>query len=165
MSIVFWITWGLTRWHSGKESACQWRRCNRCEFRRHRRCRFNPLMKAMATHCSILAWKVPWREEPGGLQSMLSQRVRHDWTCMHAFKKKKKNLNHRREIAITELCESFKMNHWIRVYLSYQHTLLPFDYLIHELFIGWGLLICSLSEILTDFLSPNFCYFHLPSGL
>ena len=33
----------------------------------------------MATHSSILAWRVPWTEEPGGLQSMGSQRVRHDW--------------------------------------------------------------------------------------
>ena len=32
----------------------------------------------MATHSSILAWKIPWMEEPGGLQSMGSQRVRHD---------------------------------------------------------------------------------------
>ena len=32
----------------------------------------------MATHSSILAWKTPWTEEPGGLQSMGSQRVRHD---------------------------------------------------------------------------------------
>ena len=32
----------------------------------------------MATHSSILAWKIPWTEEPGGLQSMGSQRVRHD---------------------------------------------------------------------------------------
>ena len=32
----------------------------------------------MATHSSILAWNIPWREEPGGLQSMGSQRVRHD---------------------------------------------------------------------------------------
>ena len=32
----------------------------------------------MAIHCSILAWEIPWREEPGGLQSMGSQRVRHD---------------------------------------------------------------------------------------
>ena len=31
----------------------------------------------MATHSSILAWKIPWTEEPGGLQSMVSQRVRH----------------------------------------------------------------------------------------
>ena len=33
----------------------------------------------MATHSSILAWKIPWTEEPGGLQSMGSQRVGHDW--------------------------------------------------------------------------------------
>ena len=35
--------------------------------------------KAMATHSSTLAWKIPWTEEPGSLQSMGSQRVRHDW--------------------------------------------------------------------------------------
>ena len=33
----------------------------------------------MATHSSILAWRIPWTEEPGGLQSMVWQRVRHDW--------------------------------------------------------------------------------------
>ena len=37
------------------------------------------LEKAMATHSSTLAWKIPWTEEPGRLQSMRSQRVRHDW--------------------------------------------------------------------------------------
>ena len=37
-----------------------------------------PLEKGMASHSSILAWKVPWTEEPGGLQSMGSQRVGHD---------------------------------------------------------------------------------------
>ena len=37
-----------------------------------------PLEKEMATHSSILAWKIPWTEEPGGLQSMGSQRVGHD---------------------------------------------------------------------------------------
>ena len=36
------------------------------------------LEKEMATHCSILAWRIPWTEEPGGLQSMGSQRVGHD---------------------------------------------------------------------------------------
>ena len=39
----------------------------------------DPLEKGMATHSSILAWKIPWTEEPGGLQSMGLQRVRHDW--------------------------------------------------------------------------------------
>ena len=37
------------------------------------------LQKEMATHSSILAWKIPWMEEPGWLLSMGSQRVRHDW--------------------------------------------------------------------------------------
>ena len=42
----------------------------------------------MATHSIILAWKIPWTEEPGGLQSMGPQRVRHDWTqriCQACF--------------------------------------------------------------------------------
>ena len=37
-----------------------------------------PLEKEMATHSSILAWEIPWTEEPGGLQSMESERVGHD---------------------------------------------------------------------------------------
>ena len=38
----------------------------------------DPLEKEMATHSSTLAWKIPWTEKPGRLQSMGSQRVRHD---------------------------------------------------------------------------------------
>ena len=38
----------------------------------------DPLDEAMATLSSILAWRIPWTEEPGGLQSIGSQRVRHD---------------------------------------------------------------------------------------
>ena len=38
----------------------------------------NSLEKGMATHSSILAWRIPWTEEPGGLQPMGLQRVRHD---------------------------------------------------------------------------------------
>ena len=38
----------------------------------------DPLEKGMATHPSILAWRIPWTEEPGGLQSIASQRVGHD---------------------------------------------------------------------------------------
>ena len=37
----------------------------------------DPLEEGMATHSSILAWRIPWAEEPGGLQSMGSQRVGH----------------------------------------------------------------------------------------
>ena len=38
----------------------------------------DPLEKGKATHSSILAWRIPWREEPGRLQSMMLQRVGHD---------------------------------------------------------------------------------------
>ena len=40
--------------------------------------REDPLEEGMATHSSILTWRIPWSEEPGGLQSMGSQRVKHD---------------------------------------------------------------------------------------
>ena len=45
--------------------------------------REDPLEKEMATHSSILAWKIPWMEDPGRLQSMGSQRVRRDWATSH----------------------------------------------------------------------------------
>ena len=38
----------------------------------------DPLEEGITTHSSILAWRIPWTEDPGGLQSMWSQRVRHD---------------------------------------------------------------------------------------
>ena len=42
----------------------------------------DPLQKEMATHSSTLAWKIPWTEERGRLQSMGSQTVRHDWATL-----------------------------------------------------------------------------------
>ena len=45
----------------------------------------NPLEKEMATHSSIHAWKIPWTEEPGRLQSTGSQRVGHDWATSLRF--------------------------------------------------------------------------------
>ena len=43
------------------------------------------LEKDMATHSSILSWRIPWTEEPGGLQSMGSQRVGHDWATSLSY--------------------------------------------------------------------------------
>ena len=57
---------GLPGGSDGKESACN-----------AGRPRFDPLEKEMATYSSILAWRIPWAEKPGGLQSMRSHRVRH----------------------------------------------------------------------------------------
>ena len=62
---------GLPKWLSSEESTCQ-----------SRRCKFDPPFEGeeeeMATHSSILAWKIPWTEKLGGLQSKGSQRVRWD---------------------------------------------------------------------------------------
>ena len=44
--------------------------------------REDPLEEEMATHCSLLAWRFPWTEEPGGLQSTESQRVRRGQVSM-----------------------------------------------------------------------------------
>ena len=43
----------------------------------------DPLEEEMVTHSSILAWRIPWTEEPNGLPSMRSQRVRHNWATKH----------------------------------------------------------------------------------
>ena len=47
--------------------------------------REDPLEEEMTTHSSILAWNIPWTKEPGGLQSMGSQRVRHDYAGTHTI--------------------------------------------------------------------------------
>ena len=70
---------GLPRWLSGKESACQCRRCRRHRFLSQE----DPLEEEMATHSSILAWKIPRTKEPSGVQSMGLQRVGHDWATEH----------------------------------------------------------------------------------
>ena len=70
---------------SGEEPACRCRRHKGCEVRSLGW--EDPLEKEMAAHSSILAWRIPWTEEPGGLQSTGSHRVGHDWSdlaCTHA---------------------------------------------------------------------------------
>ena len=48
--------------------------------------REDPLEEGMATHSSILAWRIQRTEEPGGLPSMGPQRVRHDWACVYSVR-------------------------------------------------------------------------------
>ena len=74
--MVLEICWGLPGGSSGKEPASQ--------CRRQKRHGFDPWMgkisleEGLATHSSILAWRIPWTEEPGRLQSIELQRVSHD---------------------------------------------------------------------------------------
>ena len=59
------------------------------------------LEKEMATHSSILAWKISWTEEPGGMQSMGSQRVGHDWAANTNTNKGVRNFE---KISLKEMC-------------------------------------------------------------
>ena len=73
---------------SGKESTCQCRRCKRRGFDPW--VRKIPWRRKVASHLKILAWKIPWTEESGGLQAMGLKKVEHnwsDWALMHAFSK------------------------------------------------------------------------------
>ena len=70
---VIYATEGLPRWHSGKESTCQ---CRRQEMWVGSLGWEDPPEEGLTTHCNILAWRIPWTEEPGGLQSIVLQ----SWT-------------------------------------------------------------------------------------
>ena len=85
MLLIFWSKFvlpssvlGLLRWCSGKGFACQCRRC-----------RFDPWVgkipwrRKWQPTPGFFAWKIPWTEEPSGLQSMEQQKVRHYWAHTH----------------------------------------------------------------------------------
>ena len=75
---------GLPWWLSGKEFACNTGAAGDMVWSLGQE---DALEEGMATHSTILAWRIPWTKEPGGPQSMGSQRVRHNWsdlTCTHA---------------------------------------------------------------------------------
>ena len=70
-------------WLSGKESTCNMGDIGTWFWSLGQE---DPLEKGKATHSSILAWRIPWTEESGALQSMGSQRIRHSWSdraCTH----------------------------------------------------------------------------------
>ena len=70
-----------------------------------------PLEVEMATHSSILAWEIPWTEEAGGLQSIGSQRVRHDWVTKY-------NTHYLMNVCI-QIIASESWNHGIEHYRTF----------------------------------------------
>ena len=72
----FKMTLGFPDSASGKEPVCRFRKC---ETQVHPWLRKIP-EEGVVTHSNILAWEIPWTEQPGGLQSIGSQRVRHSWS-------------------------------------------------------------------------------------
>ena len=77
----------------------------------------DPLEKEMAIHSSTIAWKIPWTEEPGRLQSIESQRVRHTWATSLHCRQILTNLSHQRSlwlklIRICLQCGRLRSNPW-----------------------------------------------------
>ena len=72
---------------SGRETACQCRRPKKDRFLGQE----DPLEEGIASHSSIPAWRIPWTEEPGRLQSMGSQTVGHDWRSLAQHTENKKD--------------------------------------------------------------------------
>ena len=70
------IPWWLRRWRNRLQ-------CRRPQFDPWVGKKFDPLKKEMTTHSSIFSWRIPWTEEPSGLQSKGSQRVRRNWATEH----------------------------------------------------------------------------------
>ena len=82
IDLQHYISFKCTTWRGFPGSASSQDPTRQC--RTHMRCGFgmhwdDPLEEGMATHSSLLAWRIPWTEEPGGLQSLGSQREGHGW--------------------------------------------------------------------------------------
>ena len=101
----------------------------------------DPWEKGMATHSSILAWRIPWTEEPGGLQSMRSQRVGHDWAtntfsshCVHivtAPTEQGKLFPHFLCLTVLLLTETYPrimLRHWLQPLQCFRTTWGDFKY-------------------------------------
>ena len=87
---LIWVTTII--YVDNSNSSCRWFQQFLSPFLSSSLLLFQPILleKAMATHCNTLAWKIPWMEEPGRLQSMGSLRVGHSWATslsLHALEK------------------------------------------------------------------------------
>ena len=90
----------------------------------------DPLEKEMATHSSTLAWKIPWTKEPGRLQSMGSQRVRHNWATSLHFTTKKLRAKTRPLMAMpNSWVYTMKYDSWFRINHGQQNIGLVLSFL------------------------------------
>ena len=100
---------------------------------------FHALEKEMATHSSVLAWRIPGTEEPGGLLPMGSHRVRHDWSNLAAA------------AVVLQCCVSFLL-------YSKVNQLYVYTYPIHLLLFSWSPCISSVQfsfSVMSNSLWPH----------
>ena len=87
-------------------------------------CQKDPLEKEVATHCSILAWEIPWTEKPGRVQSLGLQRVRHN----SAIKQQRCSNDTRQQGAVVLMCISLLISdtfmRTFRVHVGHLYVLL-----------------------------------------
>ena len=91
----------------------------------HSLCREDPLEEGMATHSSILAWRIPWTEEPGRLQSTGSQTVGNyggNLACTHTH-------THRREWGLTEERGAKGCSTWVKVVMWYKLSIMKWTFI------------------------------------
>ena len=96
------------------------------------------LKKEMATHSSILVWRIPWTEEPGRLQSMGLQRVRHNWvTNTHSF-------THTHTHTQTHTClVNWRTEFWICICLTPKPRCFSPQYGTSKILLIWHYFICD----------------------
>ena len=108
----------------------------------------DPLEKAIVTHSCILSWRIPWTEEPGRLQSMGSQRVRHNWaTNTHPQRNFCKWNSREGEVAVFLSC-SFQRRRCLSQYLSLQLSLFSVCLSLSHSFSLFPFLSCIVSALL-----------------
>ena len=87
----------------------------------------NLLEKEMATHSSILVWRILWTEEPGRLQSMGSQRVRHDWATSLSLS----------DILLTSPLPHSSLSHLLHLYVKWESGRLPSSAILSKGSLDW----------------------------
>ena len=93
--------------------------------------------KGMETHSSILAWRIPWTEGPGRLQSMGLQRVRHDWSdlaCMHMYISMQKHVN-------------VYISIYTHIYFTHTHIYLHIIYIVKYTYTIYKVFVCLYAHI------------------
>ena len=108
------------------------------------------LEEGVATHSSILAWRIPWTEVPGRLQSTGSHKVRQDWSnLIHTQEREKREAKRRRE---REEREFTYISYQFELQISDMEIFLPADmFLIHTLLVH----VCWEASVVSDSLQPR----------